>query len=73
MIAKIEGREVADLDGFRSAIAAVEHRERFLITALRGDERVLLLVRPGGSATTPSAPAGPAGQSPGEGPEPGDR
>ncbi len=73
VIAKIEGREVADLDGFRSAIAAVEHRERFLITALRGDERVLLLVRPGGSATTPSAPAGPAGQSPGEGPEPGDR
>ncbi len=64
VIAEVEGREVNDLGGFRSAMSAVRGRPRFLITALRGDERVLLLVRPGGALRAPAPAAGPAGASP---------
>ncbi len=61
IIAEVEGRAVDDLGSFRSAMSAVHGRPRFLITALRGDERVLVLVRPGGAPRPPTPPAGAAG------------
>jgi S1-C subfamily serine protease len=46
VVLKIDAAAVDDLDGFRRALAATEGRERFLVTARRGDELKFLLVKP---------------------------
>ena len=47
MIAEIEDEPVRDLESFRDAMERVRDRDRFLITARRGDDTVFLLLRPG--------------------------
>jgi serine protease Do len=49
VIRRVEGQEIADLDALRGALAGVADRERFLLTAERGEELRLILVRRPGS------------------------
>jgi S1-C subfamily serine protease len=50
VIRRVEDQEIADLDALRGALAGVADRERFLLTAERGEELRLILVRRPGSA-----------------------
>lgn len=45
VIRRVEGQEIADLGALRAALAGVADRERFLLTAERGEELRLILVR----------------------------
>jgi len=47
VIARIDDQPVRDLESFRDAMEHVAKRDRFLITARRGDDTVFLLLRPG--------------------------
>lgn len=47
VVVRIEDTPVTNLDDFRKAIQRVADMERFLVTALRGEERKFLLVKPG--------------------------
>jgi serine protease Do len=46
VIVRIEGTEVSSLDEFRSAIAGVDMKHRFLVQARRGDELRFVLIKP---------------------------
>ncbi len=46
VIVRIEAAEVSSLEEFRSAIAAVEPKRRFLVQARRGDELKFVLIKP---------------------------
>jgi len=61
VIERIEKTGVGDLDDFRSALERVAGRERFLVTARRGDELKFLLLKPraGGEEPAPSGPPDP--------------
>jgi serine protease Do len=63
VIRRVETREVASLDDFRSALTSVEALPRFLLTAERGDETHFLLVRRGAKATDEPSPE-PVGENP---------
>ena len=45
VLRRVEGQEIADLDALRTALAATAGRDRFLLTAERGEELRLILVR----------------------------
>jgi serine protease Do len=64
VIQRIEDIPIADLDGFRRAIEAVREKDRFLITAGRGDEvKFLLVKRLPGSEKEPTPPVADPGQA----------
>lgn len=49
VVERVEKADVADLPGFRRAMASVAERDVFLLTARRGDETKFLLVKRGAS------------------------
>lgn len=61
VVERVEKSQVADLTGFRSAMASVAERDAFLLTARRGDETKFLLVKRGASlrAAPPDAAEAP--------------
>jgi len=54
VIERIESDEVDDLDDFRRALDHVSSKDRFLITARRGDETKFLLVKRGARDVAPA-------------------
>ncbi|TMA34067.1 MAG: PDZ domain-containing protein [Deltaproteobacteria bacterium] len=46
VIVRVEGADVASLAGFRTAIAGIDMKHRFLVQARRGDELRFLLIKP---------------------------
>jgi serine protease Do len=60
VIRRVEGRDVASLDDLRRALAGVDARPRFLVTAERGDETYFLLVRRDGRPPSGRAQPGEA-------------
>ena len=63
VIRRVEGHEIATLGDLRRALANAEKLDRFLITAERGEETRLVLVRRGASAKSGEAPSGDAGET----------
>jgi serine protease Do len=64
VIERIEDEEVGDLDDFRRALDHVSGKDRFLLTARRGDETKFLLVRRGArDVAPPERGAGDAGEA----------
>jgi S1-C subfamily serine protease len=61
VIERIEDRPVGDLAEFRDAMQRVAGKERFLITARRGDETKFLLVKRGAREAPPALPEASAG------------
>jgi serine protease Do len=54
VVQRIENQPVNDLEDFRHAMRRVSGRSRFLVTARRGDETRLFLVKRGGADTAPA-------------------
>jgi len=59
VIERIEKTGVGDLDDFRSALERVAGRERFLVTARRGDELKFFLLKPRAGDEEPPPPLPP--------------
>jgi serine protease Do len=62
VIRRVEGRDVDDLGGLRAALAKAEKLARFLVTAERGEETRLVLVRRGAVAGSEAA-SGPTSRT----------
>ncbi len=58
VIQRIEGREIENLGDLRDALAAAQPLSRFLVTAERGEETRLVLVRRGAGARSDDPPNG---------------
>jgi S1-C subfamily serine protease len=63
VIVRIEASDVASLSEFRSAIAGVDMKNRFLVQARRGDELKFLLIKPRAAAPGTEIPDAPKASS----------
>jgi serine protease Do len=63
VIVRIEAANVASLAEFRSAIAGIDMKRRFLVQARRGDELKFLLIKPRAAAPGTEIPDAPKAAS----------
>jgi hypothetical protein len=63
VIVRIEAAEVASLAEFRTAIAGVDMKRRFLVQARRGDELKFELIKPRAAAPGTNSPDAPKAAS----------